>query len=586
MPIAESTALGWCLDLGMRNPWDVASNGGKYELRKLTGDTGVTVEGHSLPKDRKIAITHATKLMLEARADVMEGDEDRAVDVFKYHQMLRALNESHPTINKRMREAFYYGYADFNSEMPGIKLSRREFEETTGFRIFIKSKDEYELVKTSNFDKIDENVDPSEYVTIAFPTNYNVDGKYPRNSQQRMLLLSQPGLNYEGKEVVEKFLKEQKSESPEPSMDSETSTPETAEETLPSSPEEPTPETTNDSSTPETTEEMIPSSSEEPTPDSTTEISTTPEVTPTSEESEPVPTTEEPAPTTEESASTTSPTATIETSEETTPVITTTEQRTTRPRSNKICVGDYVWFDENRNGLQDEGEKPVPNVKVTVTDSNGEEHIAITDENGKWTVCDIETGKTKITFDVPGGYEVTKSVPDAPGRNSVGSVSERNVTDNDFDIDLGIIPVPGTPEGICVGDYVWVDRNKDGLQDAGETPVEGVKVTVTDSNGEEHVTVTDENGKWIVCDIETGETKVKFDVPSGFEVTKNVPDAVGKNSVGSSSVHIIEKDNFDIDMGVIKKEEGLARTGVDNMGIWLGGLFAVLFGAVLLRRKK
>src|SRR5690625_14563 len=76
-----------------------------------------------------------------------------------------------------------------------------------------------------------------------------------------------------------------------------------------------------------------------------------------------------------------------------------------------------------------------------------------------------------------------------------------------------------TPASYAIGDYVWVDTNKDGLQDDGEDPLEGVKVELTDAAGEPvtdvfgdevEPTFTDAQGRYLFDDLPAGEYKVKF----------------------------------------------------------------------------
>src|SRR5699024_9458728 len=82
--------------------------------------------------------------------------------------------------------------------------------------------------------------------------------------------------------------------------------------------------------------------------------------------------------------------------------------------------------------------------------------------------------------------------------------------------DAGVvhIPEPADPT-YAIGDYVWIDTNRDGIQDDNEDPLEGVTVVLYDGDGNElERTTTDEAGRYIFDNLPAGEYQV------GFELTK------------------------------------------------------------------
>src|SRR5699024_6987782 len=83
-------------------------------------------------------------------------------------------------------------------------------------------------------------------------------------------------------------------------------------------------------------------------------------------------------------------------------------------------------------------------------------------------------------------------------------VAEYNSVVNGFDI-------TNTQKTYAIGDYVWVDRNKDGIQDDNEEPLEDVVVELFDEKGEKiDETSTDENGRYMFDNLPAGKYKVKF----------------------------------------------------------------------------
>jgi uncharacterized repeat protein (TIGR01451 family) len=102
-----------------------------------------------------------------------------------------------------------------------------------------------------------------------------------------------------------------------------------------------------------------------------------------------------------------------------------------------------------------------------------------------------------------------------------------------------IHPAPGAEtEPARLGDYVWLDLNRDGIQDANEPGVSGVTVLlfqVIDGEGvfTGQSTTTDENGFYLFDNLEPGQYYVEFVLPSGYSFT--VADAGGDDTVNSKA---------------------------------------------------
>jgi len=89
-------------------------------------------------------------------------------------------------------------------------------------------------------------------------------------------------------------------------------------------------------------------------------------------------------------------------------------------------------------------------------------------------------------------------------------------------IDAGVVPL------VAIGDYVWYDTNKDGLQSAGEPPIAGVEVQLLDVNGDPArdaygnlvpSAYTDGSGKYLFDDLLPGVYRVRFVPPAGYTLT-------------------------------------------------------------------
>ena len=149
-------------------------------------------------------------------------------------------------------------------------------------------------------------------------------------------------------------------------------------------------------------------------------------------------------------------------------------------------VGSRVWNDADGNGIQDAGETGRAGVNVTLYDSAGNQvATTTTDGNGDYSFTGLVIGDYYVVFDQPAGLVFSQQ--DQGGDDALDSDADpatgRTATfhidpgENDPDWDAGVTP-PAS-----IGNRVWNDANADGIQDAGEAGVDGVTVTLYDSNG-------------------------------------------------------------------------------------------------------
>ncbi|EJD98930.1 SdrD B-like domain-containing protein, partial [Staphylococcus epidermidis] len=220
-------------------------------------------------------------------------------------------------------------------------------------------------------------------------------------------------------------------------------------------------------------------------------------------------------------------------------------------------LGDYVWEDTNKNGIQDEDEHGIEGVEVSLTRPNGTVETTTTNSEGKYEFNDLQNGDYVINFKTPEGYTATKAYEgnnaevDSNGLSTVGTIKD---ADN-WTLDSGFYK---TPSKYSLGDYVWYDSNKDGYQDNDEKGIKGVKVTLKDSEGNTlKATETDENGKYRFDDLDSGDYTVHFDKPEGLTQTSvNSGNDDAKDADGEDvHVTITDHDDFTIDNGYFEDSE-------------------------------
>ncbi|MCK1234272.1 MSCRAMM family adhesin SdrC, partial [Streptococcus uberis] len=115
----------------------------------------------------------------------------------------------------------------------------------------------------------------------------------------------------------------------------------------------------------------------------------------------------------------------------------------------------------------------IPGVTVTLTTPDGTTVTTTTDANGHYEFTDLPNGDYTVTFETPNGYTPTRSNTGDDTKDSDGQVVKVTVDGSDNPtIDSGFVKEVHT-----IGDTVWEDTNKDGIQDAGEPGIPGVTVT-------------------------------------------------------------------------------------------------------------
>lgn len=230
-------------------------------------------------------------------------------------------------------------------------------------------------------------------------------------------------------------------------------------------------------------------------------------------------------------------------------------------------IGNYVWLDENGDGVKDAGEPGIPNLMVTLyrpgvgpdgqlgnDDDADPVATTITDALGGYRFSNVNPG----TEESPARYTVV--VTPTEGLNPTynedgGTVAPNNETI--VTVTLGKVHLtayfgynwvppadsstPSATSTGAIGDRVWNDANGDGIQDPGEPGLAGVKMTLTgagtdgffgtDDDLTPIVKVTDAAGNFIFDALQAGVYSVAVTtatLPSGPTWTQTAdPDGAG-----------------------------------------------------------
>ena len=199
-------------------------------------------------------------------------------------------------------------------------------------------------------------------------------------------------------------------------------------------------------------------------------------------------------------------------------------------------LGDFVWLDENRNGIQDPGENGIEGVKATLTGTTvgGLDimRMLFTDATGMYMFDGLLPGSYKVTFEQPVGFAASDAnqggddTVDSDADPITGMTQMVDLAAGEYNptLDAGFYPC------INIGDYVWWDENHNGAQDPDEIGVEGVQVKLmragfdgifcTDDDQIWMEETTGPNGEYLFECVEPGEYYISFmNIPADWKFT-------------------------------------------------------------------
>jgi len=173
----------------------------------------------------------------------------------------------------------------------------------------------------------------------------------------------------------------------------------------------------------------------------------------------------------------------------------------------KGSIEGLTWIDKNGNGIYEDTDCPIADIKISIVNTDGDTvRCVISGADGTYLADNVPPGDYTVKFAFPQEYLVTSRGIDSntlPGHCSeTVTVGENIITT----VNAGAFR-PST-----LGNYVWLDSNENGIQDAGELGIEGAVISLTSCDDifiSEYL--TDANGNYQISGIAPGTYKICVD---------------------------------------------------------------------------
>lgn len=257
-----------------------------------------------------------------------------------------------------------------------------------------------------------------------------------------------------------------------------------------------------------------------------------------------------------------------------------------------VTIGDLAFVDANGDGIQQGSEAGLAGVTVKLLDGTGAVvGTTTTDGSGAYSFTGLRPGAYQVEFLPPGGWKPTLADQGGDDANDNDASPATGKTplktylsgDNDPTVDAGFW------QPVSLGDRIWNDANGNGVQDGGETGLNGLTVTLLAADGVTVVktTTTVGDGNYLFDDLSPGTYSVQFSKPTGWSYTQQGQgtaatdsDALPGTGVSAPITLATGQNDMSVDAGVWNPVTigNFAWVDVNGDGIQNDGAGAALAG--------
>jgi hypothetical protein len=241
------------------------------------------------------------------------------------------------------------------------------------------------------------------------------------------------------------------------------------------------------------------------------------------------------------------------------------------PSTALTALGDYVWMDTNRNGIQDGGETGVAGVTVDLLNSTGTSVLSVTTTNA--------SGLYHFTGLLPGAYEVKFVAPIGefftlqsqgtntnldPNPNPLTGITSpvtltagqtNNSIDAGLTLQVQVAPAVTLDKEISTDGTTWLDAGVGNLaqdpsvfvgsaiyervivSNTGSVALTGLTVADVGGNGPASFAVGPQSGDWGERDLDRGDDQRGRGLSTGYRDGDRRRQLSDRHRVGSGELH-------------------------------------------------
>ena len=272
-----------------------------------------------------------------------------------------------------------------------------------------------------------------------------------------------------------------------------------------------------------------------------------------------------------------------------------------------LSLGSQVWNDYDGDGKRDADEPGIGNATISLYRDNDADNMpdgpaimtTVSNVAGKYLFSNLAAGRYITSAPILAGYsfspnastKATSGDPDndVDNDNNLVRVSGNNIFTNAITLSAESEPLTDGDDangnltmdlGECgnafIGDFVWNDFNKNGVQEINEPGLNGQTVDITFADGTTATTQTltydGKEGYYDFKNLGPGTYIISFVTPTGMSAatsnagTNDTLDSDPANGVVSVTL-VANQSNFTIDAGFIVSTSPLPKMNLGNL-VW------------------
>lgn len=242
-------------------------------------------------------------------------------------------------------------------------------------------------------------------------------------------------------------------------------------------------------------------------------------------------------------------------------------------------ISGFVWNDINENGIKEIGENYIDSVRIELY-SNDLRLVGTTftglEENGKYKFRNIEKGAYIVKFINPENFDISEGIGDDMKISNRFGIGTTDLINLNWGAQVGNINGGFISDKGIIGDYIWLDKNDNGIQDIDEIGLGAIRIELFDENKNKLLeTISDDDGRYIFKDIIYGKYFISFEISDEYLISNN---GVFETSVGQIKLinnHAVteifelhrSEEKLDLDLGLVYNYSVLGdKVWLDNNG--------------------